>query len=147
MSSVSAGTDIFDNVSSAEASAGETSYRCVYIRNGTGSGLTAQTTKVWISDPNNTGGAGAYAGDTITIGLGKTAITNSLSEQTIANETTAPADTVTFVSAADFANALTIGDLAPGFYKAIWIRRVISAGATAVNNAGFTITTRCDTVA
>jgi hypothetical protein len=54
---------------------------------------------------------------------------------------------VTFVAAPDFANALTIGDILPGYYKSVWIKRVISAGATAVNNAGFTITTRCDTVA
>jgi hypothetical protein len=146
ISSTAAGTNIFDNVSSAEATAGSTEYRCVYIKNNTGGGLTWSGAKVWISSPDGSGGA--YAGDTITIAIGNAAV--SATETAVANETTAPSPALTFVAAASEGAALQLNSttgLAAGAYRAVWIKRVIAAGAAAASNAGFTLTAKGDTAA
>ena len=51
---VNPSTDI-DNVSSGEASAGDTEYRCVYVKNNHGS-LTLTSPKVWIQANTPSGG-------------------------------------------------------------------------------------------
>ena len=137
ISSTAAGTNIFDNVSSAEASAGDTEYRCLYIRNGHAT-LTMQSAKVWIqaNTPSaDTAVAIAIAGE----GVNGTA-------ETIANENTAPSGE-TFVTAVDEANAISIGNIPPGQHIAIWVRRVVSASAAAYNNDGFTLRCKTDTAA
>lgn len=137
ISSTAAGTNIFDNVSSAEASAGDTEYRCLYIRNGHAT-LTMQSAKVWIQSNTpsaDTAVAIAIAGE----GVNGTA-------ETIANENTAPSGE-TFVTAVDEANAISIGNIPPGQHIAIWVRRVVNASAAAYNNDGFTLRTKCDTAA
>lgn len=148
ISSTAAGTNLFANVSSAQASAGLTSYRCIYVRNGTAGALSWTTAKVYISNPNGPGGA--YAGDTITIGVGTSAVNGTEQDVTtfspIGTEITAPVG-VTFYAAADAAAALALGDIPAGHHKAVWVKRVISAGATAVSNAGFTLTAVGDTAA
>lgn len=137
ISSTAAGTDIFDNVSSAEASSGDTEYRCVYVRNGHGS-LTLQAAKVWIQ--SNTPSTDTV----VAIGLGTSAVNGT--EQTVATEGDAPSG-VSFSSAADEANALSIGDIPSGQHKAVWIRRIVSASAAAYNNDGFTLRLKGDTAA
>ncbi len=137
ISSTAAGTNIFDNVSSAEASAGDTEYRCLYIRNGHAT-LTMQSAKVWIQSNTpsaDTAVAIAIAGE----GINGTA-------ETIANENTAPSGE-SFVTAVDEANAISIGNIPPGQHIAIWVRRVVNASAAAYNNDGFTLRTKCDTAA
>ena len=126
---------LFDAKSSAEATAGRTEYRCFYVRNGHGT-LTALGTKLWINA--NTPGSDT----TFEIGLGTSAINGT--EQTVANETTAPAG-VTFSAAANEAAALAIGDLAPGETKAIWVKLIVTAGAVGPVTETFTFRTKCDT--
>lgn len=134
ISSTAAAATIFDDVSSAEAAAGDVEYRCVYVRNNHGT-LTLIGAKVWIQ--TNT----PSAQTDVAIGLGTSAINGT--EQTVANESTAPAS-VTFSSPADFASGLVIGDLAPGATKALWIRRTVTAGAAATAD-GFTLRVQGDT--
>lgn len=122
VSTTEIGSNLFDDVSSAEASAGDIEYRCVYVKN-TNATLTLIGAKIWISA--NT----PSATTTVDIGLGTSAINGT--EQTVANEDTVPAS-VTFSAPASFASGLTIGDLAPGATKAIWIRRSVNAGTSAV---------------
>lgn len=131
-----AGSSIFDNVTSGEASAGDIEYRCVYVRNNDGT-RTYQASRVFIqaNTPN--------ANTDVAIGLGTSAVNGT--EQTVANENTAPTG-VTFVSAVDFANGIVIGDLAPAARKAIWIRRTVTAGATSGSD-GFTLRAQGDSVA
>lgn len=112
----------FDTVSSAEAAAGSTEYRCYYVRNSHGS-LTLSAAKIWLSA--NT----PSASTSVAIGLGTSAVGGT--EQSIANETTAPVG-VTFVAAASEAAALTLGDLPAGQTRAIWERRTVTAGAAAL---------------
>lgn len=134
-STTDATATIFDDVGSAEASTGESEYRCVYVKNNHGT-LTAIGEKIWIQ--TNTPSA-----DTdIAIGLGTSAVNGN--EQTVADENTAPAG-VTFTAPASFAAGLTIGDLTPGQTKAVWIRRTVNAGAAPVADP-FVLRNQCDTL-
>ena len=139
-SSTSVGTglhNLFDVVSSAEASSGDTEYRCVYIHNNHGT-LTMQSAKIWIV--TNT----PSTDTSIEIALGSSAVNGT--EQTIANENTAPTG-VTFSTPSSLGTALSIGDIPAGQHKAVWIKRIVNAGAAAYNDDSATIRTQCDTAA
>lgn len=120
-SSVAATGSIFDTVSGVEAQAGDIEYRCIYIVN-THATLTLANAVFWISA--NT----PLAGTDVAAGLG-TSATNG-TEQTIANENTAPAG-VTFTAAGSKGIGVPLGDLGPGAGRAVWTRRNINAGTPA----------------
>ena len=139
-SSVAVGTGIhnlFDVVSSVETAAGDTEYRCVYIHNNHGT-LTMQSAKVWIT--SNT----PSTDTSVEISLGTSAVNGT--EQTIANENTAPTGT-SFSAPSTEGASLTIGDIPAGQHKAIWIKRIVNAGAAAYNDDQATIRVKCDTAA
>lgn len=139
-SSTSVGTglhNLFDVVSSAEASSGDTEYRCVYVHNNHGT-LTMQSAKIWIV--TNT----PSTDTSIEIALGSSAVNGT--EQTVANENTAPTG-VTFSAPASEGASLSIGDIPAGQHKAVWIKRIVNAGAAAYNDDSATIRVRCDTSA
>lgn len=129
--------NLFDVVSGDESAAGDTEYRCIYVLNNHAT-LAMLNTKLWIQS------ASASADSTEAVGLGSSAV--SATEQTVADEDTAPTG-VTFSTAANEAAALTIGDIPAGGHKAIWIRRVISEGASAANSVSMTLRTKCETAA
>lgn len=135
-SSNSATTAIFDDVSSAESSAGDTEYRCVYVHNNHGS-LTLQSAVIWVQ--TNT----PSADTTVDIGLGTSAINGT--EQTVANENTAPTS-VTFSAPSSFGAGLSIGNIPAGQHKAVWVRRTVTAGAAAAADS-FTLRVQGDTAA
>ena len=133
-SSTAASASIYDDVTSAEASSGDTEYRCIYVHNNHGT-LTYLGSKVWIQ--TNTPSA-----DTdVAIGLGTSAVNGT--EQTVADENTAPSG-VTFSAPTSFAGGLSIGDIPAGQHKAVWIRRTINAGAAAASDS-FTLRVQGDT--
>lgn len=137
ISSTEAPSNLLDNVSSAEASAGHTDYRCFYIKNTHGT-LTMQSAKVWIlsnTPSTSTAVAIALAGE----GVNGTA-------ETIANENTAPSGE-SFSAAATEGAALSIGNIAPGQHMAVWVRRVVDASAGAYTGDGATFRIKCDTAA
>lgn len=125
---------LFDYVSGSESTAGDVEYRCVYVRNSHGS-LVWYSTKTWIAV--NT----PATGTSVQIGLGTSAVGGT--EQTIADEGTAPVG-VTFYDAATEGAALAIGDIPAGSHKAIWIKRTVTAGASAYNSDGMTLTVKGD---
>lgn len=125
----------FDRVTGAESAAGDVEYRCLYVRNSHAS-LTLYDARVWIS--SNT----PSTATTIDIGLGTSAIGGT--EQTVADESTAPAG-VAFSAPTSYATALVIGDIPPGGHKAVWLRRTVTAGAAAYSNDGATIAVQGDT--
>ena len=132
--SSTAASNYFDDVSSAEASAGDTEYRCVYVHNAHAT-LTLIGAKVFIQ--TNT-----PSSDTdIAIGLGSSAINGT--EQTVADESAAPTG-VSFSAPTTFAGGLAIGDLAAGAHKAVWVRRTVNAGAAAYADS-FTLRVQGDT--
>jgi hypothetical protein len=110
---------LFDQVSAAEAVAGDVEYRCVYLHNA--GSVDMLDPVVWIAA--NT----PLAGSVLAIGVGTAAINDT--EQTVANESTAPAG-VTFSEPASQGAGLALGSPIPaGQHKAIWLRRTITAGA------------------
>ena len=129
--------NLFDVVSSAEASTGDTEYRCVYVHNNHGT-LTMQSAKIWIS--SNT----PSTDTTVEIALGSSAV--NATEQTVANESTSPTG-VTFSAPANEGASLSIGDIPAGEHKAVWIKRIVNTGAAAYNNDTATLTVKCDTAA
>lgn len=110
---------LFDDVASAEVTAGDVDYRCYYVRN-THPTLVLQDARIWID--SNT----PLAVTTVDIGLGTSEI-NGI-EQSIANEGTLPTN-VSFSSVSSYATGLVIGDMPPGSSKAIWVRRTVTASA------------------
>jgi len=129
--------NFFDAASSAETSAGDVEYRCFYVHNDHGS-LPLQNAKIWLTA--NT----ASADTTIDIGVGTAAINGT--EQTVANESTAPAS-VTFSSPATEGAALSLGTIPAGQHKAVWVRRTISAAAAAFTDDAATFRVKGDTAA
>lgn len=129
--------NLFDIISSDESLAGDTEYRCFYVKNSHAT-LTALSTKIWIQ--TNT----PSPGTSVEIGLGSSAVNGT--EQTVGNESTAPGS-VSFSAAANEGAALSIGDLAPGETKAVWVKRIVGAAAAAYNSDSAVIRTKCDTAA
>ena len=124
---------LFDDVTGAEETAGDVEYRCVYVRNvGT---VDAQNAVIWLSA--NT----ADADTTIDIGLGTSA--NGGTEQTVANENTAPTG-VTFSAPSTEGTGLSIGTITAASHKAVWLRRTVNAAAGASNDS-FTLAASFDT--
>lgn len=127
---------IFDDVSSAEATAGDAEYRCFYVRNGHAT-LTLTSAKVFIQ-------AQTSSADTdIAIALGGEGVNGTA--ETVGNEGTAPTGE-SFSQPASYAAGLSLGDLAPGDYYPVWVRRTVNAGAAAATDT-WTIRVQGDTAA
>lgn len=125
---------IFDDVSSAEAAAGDAEYRCIYVHNAHAT-LTLQGAKIWIQSQTS-------SSDTdIAIALGGEGLNGTA--ETVANEGSAPSGE-SFSQPASFAAGLTIGDLAPGEHYPVWVRRTINAAAASATDA-WTIRVQGDT--
>lgn len=126
---------LFDAVSAAEATAGTVEYRCVYLHNANGTD-TMTNARVWISA--NT----PLAGTTLDIGVGTSAVNGT--EQTIANETTAPTS-VSFSAPSTAGTGLALGSIPAGQHRAIWLRRTVTAGSGASANDTWTLGYDCET--
>jgi hypothetical protein len=135
-SSNAASASIFDDVSSAESSAGDTEYRCIYIHNAHAT-LTLENAVAHI--PSNTPSTSTV----VEIGLGTSAL--NATEQTVADENTAPSG-VTFAAAATLGAGVSIGSIPAGQHRAVWLRRTVSASAAAANDT-FTLRVTGDTAA
>lgn len=129
--------NVWDVVGSAESTPGDTEYRCIYVRNEDPS-ITLQSARVWIQTQTPS------SDTSIEIGLGTSAINGT--EQTIANENTAPSG-VTFSTAAGSGNALSIGNIPGTQHKAIWIKRIVGATAAAANDDSYVLGYDGDTAA
>lgn len=116
---------LFDVVSSAEAAAGRVEYRCVSLFNNHGT-ETLYGVKVWLSA--NTPSPSTDAA----IGLGSSGLSGT--EQTVANESTAPVG-VTFSSPSTQGSGLSVGDLPAGAWINIWIRRTVNPGAASTTDS------------
>lgn len=127
---------LFDAVSAAEALAGTVEYRCIYLHNANGTD-TMTNARVWVSA--NT----PLAGTTLDIGVGTAAVNGT--EQTIANETTAPTS-VTFSAPSTAGTGLALGTIPAGQHKAIWLRRTVTAGSGSSANDTWTLGFDAETV-
>ena len=121
----------WDDVQSAEASAGDTEYRAIAVYNShaTDSALNVQ---VSISAEVTGGGTTTIALDNIAAGAANGA---SALSATVANENTAPTGVGAFGT-----SSLSIGTLAAGQAKVFWLKRTVPASTAAMTGDGFTIT-------
>lgn len=127
-------SNLFDDVSSAEAASGLVEYRCFYIHNSNAS-LTLIDPKLWIQ--TNT----PSATTTVAVGLG-TSIQGG-NEQTVVNEGSAPSG-VTFSEPSDLSSGISLGDIPAGGHRAVWVRRTVNAGTSATADS-FTLRVQGDT--
>lgn len=126
---------LFDAVSAAEALAGRVEYRCIYLHNANGTD-TMTSARVWV-DANT-----PLAGTTLDIGVGTAAVNGT--EQTVANETTAPSG-VSFSAPGSAGTGLALGNIPAGQHKAVWLRRTVTAGAGASANDSWALGFDCET--
>lgn len=126
---------LFDAVSAAEALAGDVEYRCIYLHNANATDL--MTNAVAFVSANT-----PLAGTTIDIGVGTAAINGT--EQTVANESTAPVG-VSFSAPTTADTGIALGNIPAGQHKAIWLRRTVTAGAGSSPSDTFTLGYRCET--
>jgi hypothetical protein len=112
----SATENLFANASVSEADSGATKYRCIYLYNA-GAGTITEF-GLYIGTPTPSPSTKIF--------IGKGSF-NSV-EQAVATEDTAPAN-ITFTYPLSEASALSLPDLAPGDFLAIWIRRDVTGGA------------------
>lgn len=113
----------FDNISAVESLSGDVEYRCFFIKN-TSTTDIAYDVKVWVK-------AQPTGSDTLSICLDTNGL-NAAARGPLANEqdSTAVLSGMTWVQPSSYANALTIGNLAPLDYHAFWIRRTVPNGTT-----------------
>lgn len=129
--------NLWDNTSGAEASAGDTEYRCVCFKN-THATLDLTESTVFMAATGNAQIVVSFAVEVPT-----TSDTTG-SCQTIANESTAPnvnaGNVSNWSTATTYATGQTLAinahddDLGHGEIVFVWLRRVVAAGATAVNS-------------
>lgn len=129
--------NVWDNVAGAESSAGDTEYRCIYVRNEHGT-LSLTTAKVWIS--SNT----TSSDDEVDIALGGEGKNGTA--ETVANENTAPIGE-SFTHPTTFAGGLSLTDLAPNDFYPVWIRRTVNSSAAAFNADAYTLSVQGETLA
>lgn len=116
-------SNLFDQVSGDESSAGDTEYRCFYFKNNHGS-LALQNAVVWVD-------ANTPASDTsVEIALAGEGVNGTA--ETIANESTAPSGE-TFSAPATKGAGLSVGNIPAGQHIAVWVKRIINAAAAANN--------------
>ena len=149
--------NLIDNVSSAEASSGDTEYRCICIKNTALESLYNVYTWIYDEiDPDNTN-AFAFA-----IEVPETADLTDGDSQTVADESTAPTVNTTDHNGtgsgiSDWSSATTRetgetpeqgahdDDLDAGEIMFVWIRRIIDASAPARTGLSVTLRTQGDT--
>lgn len=127
--------NLFDRVTGAESSAGDTEYRSFYVKNTHGI-LTLQSAVIWIV--SNT----PSTDTTIDIGLAAEGANATLA--TIGNESTAPTS-VSFSAPSSAGTGLSLGDLAAGQRYGIWVRRTVNASASAYADDNVVLRVQGDT--
>ena len=127
--------NLFDDVSGAENAASDVEYRCIFVHNAHAT-LTLQGATVEVLSQTSGGASIAIATDDV----GNVAVGSASAQAaSVANESTAP----TGVSAFG-AGPLTIGDLAAGQVRAVWVKRT-AANSAALNPDGAVLRVSGDT--
>lgn len=133
--------NLFDNVTGAENAASAVDYRCVFVHN-THATLALENAAIYLSSQVSGGTTIAIAIDD----LAASAIGSSSAQAFVAtNETTDPdAGVGAFSSPSSTGSALSLGTIAAGFCRAVWVRRT-AANTVAVDDDGATLVVFGDT--
>lgn len=121
--------NLYDDVTGAESAAGMIDFRGFYVRNNHGT-LTLQDARIYISS------ATSSADTEFDIAVAAEAMNVTMA--TIATELTVPA-TVTFTRPTTYTGGLQLNaatGLTAGSTKGVWIRRTVTAGASAAADTG-----------
>jgi len=131
--------NLFDNVSSAESTAGDVEYRCVYFRNEdtNASGLISPVIWVAVDTPS----------PTTSIAFGVDPAGKNATATTIANESTPPVG-VSFVAPTTKGTGISLpsAPYVQNDYVAIWIRRTIDAATASSTSDEATLRIEGDTI-
>ncbi len=129
--------NLFAKVSASEADSGSTKYRGIYVKNENGDGLTLNDAVAFIESQTT-------SGDTsIEVGVAAEAIDAEMA--TIANEDTAPTTADGYTSTIGADNGKAIGNVDDDSYRGIWIKRIVSASASAFGNDSAEVGVRGET--
>lgn len=147
--------NLFDDVSGAEALAGDTNYRCFCIKNTHGT-LALTDAKIWVSADDANSDTTYY----LAIERPSVSLTAGAVQGPVASESTAPTVnagncTDWYLSSAinSYANGIAINlgsgtvDLEPGELIFVWVKRVIGSSASSASGISFTVTITGDTAA
>ncbi|CAM0071080.1 hypothetical protein VPHF86_0348 [Vibrio phage F86] len=131
--------DLFDAVPSSEASAGRVEYRCIYVENDHAS-LTLYDSKIFISSNTDS------SGTTIEIGVDPVSVNGEDSLIALVDEVDSSnlLSSVVWSTSPTFDNGLSLGNLAAGEQRAVWIRRTINSATVATAETA-TLALRGDT--
>lgn len=136
------GGTLFDTITGAENAAATVDYRCVFIHNAHAT-LTLTSAVVYVSSQVAGGADIAIAVDNIAASAIGSA---SAQAAVIATETTAPAGVGAFSAPSTAGTGLALGDLLPGYCRAVWIRRT-ATNSGPIDTDGFTLAVTGDTAA
>lgn len=120
----------FDDVASSEASAGDTEYRCVFVYN---SHATESALNVGVQVVSEVAGGGVTTAALDNIAASAAGSASAQAAQ-VADENTAPTGVGAFGT-----SLLSIGTLAAGQCKAVWLKRTVAASTAAISGDGFTL--------
>ncbi len=129
--------NLFDNVTGAESTAGDTEYRSFYLLNNHGS-LTFQSVFLWISTETPS------ADSLINLALAGEGLNATM--ETIADESTAPIGE-SFTHNTSEGTGLDIGNVPFSQRFGVWIERIISVTAAAAAADAAILTFKGDTAA
>jgi hypothetical protein len=134
--------NLFDNVTGSENTASTVDYRCVFVHNSHAT-LTYFSAVAYLP-------AQVSGGAAMDIAIDNTAASpigsSSAQAVQITNETTTPTGIGSFSAPTTQGTGLSLGDILPGFARAIWIRRT-AANTSALNSDGATLAITGDTTA
>lgn len=135
--------NLFNNVTGAGNAASAVDYRCIFVHNSHGT-LTLENAGIYISSQV----AGGTSLDIAIDNIAASAIgTSSAQAFTAANTSTSPGGAAgAFSAPSSSGTALVLGNILPGFCKAVWVRRT-AANTVAVDSDGGTFVVFGDTAA
>lgn len=126
----------FDDVSSAEASAGDVEYRCVFVYNAHATDSALNVTAQIVSEVALGGTTTATLDNIATSSVGSA---SAQANGPVTDENTAPTGVGSYVT-----TALAIGTLLAGQCKAVWLKRTVTASTAAMTGDGFTFRVQFD---
>lgn len=135
--------NLFDNVTGSENAASGVEYRCIFVHNSHAT-ITLENAVVYLSSQVSGGSALAIAVDDIAA----SAIGSSSAQAFEASLTTTDPDAGVgaFSAPTSAGTGLSLGNIAPGFCKAVWVRRT-AANTVAVDADGGVLVCTGDTSA
>lgn len=133
--------NVFPDITGPQNAASQVDYQCIFVHNNHAT-LTASGITVY-----GTGDVAGGASWSLGVDPAAASALGSASAQAaqIANSTTAPAG-VAFSAPTTDGGGISIGSLAPGQVRAIWVRRT-AANTAALNGDGYTLDISFDTPA